>query len=119
MVSGLLSVLFFLLGFLWVPRSGLCLTKWTDWSISVDLLVTAQTGLHRRRLLLVSEGRGVGQRSNGGVVTELRLGEAEVTEYWGVLPSHGEEGILLRGRQRQSRARDGFLSFSCRHWPGI
>lgn len=85
----------------------------------MDLLVTAQTGLHRRRLLLVSEGRRVGQRCNGGVVAELRLGEAEVPEYWGVLPSHGEEGVLLRGRQRQARAGDGFLCFSRRHRPGL
>ena len=85
----------------------------------MDLLVTAQTGLHGRRLLLVSEGRRVGQRGDGGVVPELRLGETEVTEYWGVLPSHGEEGVLLRGRQRQARAGDGFLCFSGRHWPGL
>ena len=73
MVFGLLSLLFFLLGFLWVPGPGLCLTKWTDWSVSVDLLVTAQTGLHGRRLLLVSEGRGMGAGGNGALVTKPRL----------------------------------------------
>ena len=119
MVVGLLSVLFFLLGFLWVPGPGLCLTKWTNWSISVDLLVAAETGLHGRGLLLVSEGRRVGQRGDGGVVTKLRLGEAEVTKYGGVLAGHGEEGILLWGRQRQAGAGDGLLSFSARHRPGI
>ena len=85
----------------------------------MDLLVTAQTGLHGRRLLLVSEGRWVGQWSDGGMVTELRLGEAEVTKYRGVLACHREEGILLGGRQREAGAGDGFLSFSGRHWPGI
>ena len=59
------------------------------------LLVTAQAGLHGRRLLLVPEGWRVGQRGDTPVGTELRLGEAELTEYRGVLTGHGEEGVLL------------------------
>ena len=138
MVVGLLSVLFFLLGFLWVPGPGLCLTKWTNWSISVDLLVAAETGLHGRGLLLVSEkikkyikniwkisekklpeGWRVGQGCDGGVRSELRFWQSEVAKYRGVLAGHGEEGVLPRGRQGEARARDGFLRLSGRHRPRL
>ena len=83
------------------------------------LLVTAQAGLHGRRLLLVPEGWRVGQRGDTPVGPELRLGEAELTEYRGVLTGHGEEGVLLGRGQAQAGAGQHLLGLSGRHRPRV
>ena len=49
-------------------------------SSPVDLLVTTETRLHRRRLLLVAEGRRIRQRIDAGRRTETGFGEAERAE---------------------------------------
>lgn len=113
--------LFLLLRFLWVSRSWLCLAERTDWCISVDLLVTAQTCLHWRGLLLVSEGRRVGYRSDRAMISKLRFGQTKIAKYWGMLSSsgHWEEGILLRGSKGRGWTKWGkwFLRVSDRHRP--
>ena len=83
------------------------------------LLVTAQAGLHGRWLLLVPEGGRVGQRGDTPVGPELRLGEAELTEYRGVLAGHGEEGVLLGRGQAQAGAGQDLLRLSGRHRPRV
>ena len=115
-------LLLFLFWLLWVSWSGFSFTKWTNGSISMNLLVTTKTGLHRRRLLLVSEGRRIGNWCDTAVITKLWFRKSQIAKYWWVLTSwcHGEEGILLWGWQSQSwTSQLGFLRFSDRHRPGL
>ena len=90
----------------------------------MNLLMTRQAGLHRRRLLLVAEvgaeGRWVGQRGDAVVGAEARLAQAQRAEDGRVLAGHREEGVGLGGRQLEhggGRAR--LLHLPGRHGPRI
>ena len=53
------------------------------------------------------------------IVTFNELGEAELTEYRGVLTGHGEEGVLLGRSQAQAGAGQHLLGLSGRHRPRV
>jgi hypothetical protein len=50
-----LNSMILLLRFLRIARTALGLAQWTDWCIAMNLLVTRETALHRRRLLSANE----------------------------------------------------------------
>ena len=81
--------------------------------------MTTETRFHRGWLLLISERWWIWKGSYWAVISKLRFWQSEVSKYWGVLASHGEEGILLWGWQRQAGTRDWFLWLSDGHGPGI
>ena len=80
--------------------------------------MTAQTRLHWRWLLLVPKRRGVGHRRNTRGGSEPGLGESQRPEERGRLARHGEERVVLLGRERE-RAGDYHFGFAHGLGPGV
>ncbi len=107
--SILFLLLFLLLRFFRIPRPRLCLAERTYRRIAMNLLMTGQTGLHRRRLLLIPKRRRRIRQRRYSAATARRLRRskaalaaveaAKAAEQLRMTASHGEDRIVLQLRQ--------------------
>jgi hypothetical protein len=100
--------LLLLLRFFRIPRPRLCLAERTNRRIAMNLLMTGQAGLHRRRLLLIPKRRRrIRQRRYSAAARRLRrtkaalaaVEAAKAAKQLRMTASHGEDRIVLQLRQ--------------------
>ena len=85
----------------------------------MNLLVAAQTRLHRWRLLLIPKRRRIRHRGDTRRRTKARLGKAKGAKERRRLAGHAEEGIVLVRGEGEGAGHHQVGSVPHRLWPWV